>query len=103
MDKVKVEQMQNEKGRSVENHFIITTKEGKYFQSYSSIIAYMKYATHTYKDNEPITTPAKIILDETYWNYSRTTSKYRSLFLGESRIETQKKIDDGEYILTNLN
>ena len=35
--------------------------------------------------------------------YSKTTSKYRNMFLGETTKETQKKINSGEYILTNLN
>ena len=45
----------------------------------------------------------KITLDETYWNYSNTTSKYRCQFLGELGTETKKKIENGTYILANLN
>jgi hypothetical protein len=45
----------------------------------------------------------RIRLDETYWDYSKTTGKYRNLFLGETKSETEKKIKSGEYILTNLN
>ena len=45
----------------------------------------------------------KIFLDKQTWNYSVTTSRYRNIFLDESTKETQKKIDSGEYILTDLN
>ena len=37
------------------------------------------------------------------WDYSVTTGKYRNIFLGEKKAETQAKIDSGEYILTDLN
>ena len=32
-----------------------------------------------------------------------TTSKYRNIFLEETKKDTEKKIESGEYILTNLN
>ena len=73
----------------IANQFIIYDENKTYFQSYRSIIVKIE-------DN-------KTYLDETYWNYSRTTSKYRSSFLGESTKETLNKIKNGEYILTNLN
>jgi len=77
-------------GNSIPNQFLIQTPRGVYFQSYQSIIAYM-----------PI--KGKIKLDSYFWNYSRTTSKYRNYFLNETTKETQKKIDSKEYILTDLN
>jgi len=43
-----------------------------------------------------------IVLDPK-WACSRTTSKYRAIFLGESTNETQKKIDNGEYKIAHLN
>ena len=46
---------------------------------------------------------ATIYLDKDRWNYSVTTGKYRNLFLGENRKQTERKIKSGEYILTNLN
>jgi len=45
----------------------------------------------------------KTQLDEKYWDYSKTTGKYRNQFLGENKKETEKKIASGEYILTDLN
>ena len=85
----KVAQFEGRNG-AVKNQFEITTPEGVYFQSYNSVIAF--------EPNE-----GKIQLDKTYWDYSKTTGKYRNQFLGETKAETQKKIDSGEYILTDLN
>lgn len=76
-------------GRTVANQFIITTGNVSYFQSYNTIIAKIENG--------------KTYLDEQYWNYSKTTSKYRNKFLGETTKETQEKINSGKYILTNLN
>jgi hypothetical protein len=80
---------------TVKNQFIITTDEGRYFQSYDSIIAFCPFGG----SDEDL----KITLDERYWKYSTTTSKYRNQFLGETTKETQAKIDNGTYLLTNLN
>lgn len=73
------------------NQFVITDPiEGfEIFQSYNSVIVRKERG--------------RIYLDEYYWNYSRTTAKYRNKFLGETTKETQKKIDDGKYELVNLN
>lgn len=89
--KIKIENMQSPKtNRTIANQFIIYTDDGTYFQSYRSIIAFKPYGK-------------KLQLDERYWNYSRTTSKYRNEFLGETTKETEAKIKSGEYELTNLN
>ncbi len=45
----------------------------------------------------------KIFIDRNKWDYSVTTGRYRNQFLGETKKETQAKIDSGEYILTDLN
>lgn len=82
-------------GREVENQFVITTPDGRYFQSYESIIAFIP--------SHNIEQPGKIVLDAKYWKWSATTSKYRNQFLGEDTEATQKKINEGEYILANLN
>jgi hypothetical protein len=89
--KIKVKNMtSNRSGKSVANQFIVYTSEGKYFQSYDSVIAF--------KDNE-----GKVTLDDYTWNYSRTTSKYRNEFLGEYIADTRAKIESGKYKLANLN
>jgi len=86
---MKVENMTSPQGNKVANQFIITDKGDEYFQSYRSIIAKRSNG--------------KIYLDDVFWDYSRTTGKYRNEFLGEGIAETRKKIKSGEYILTNLN
>jgi hypothetical protein len=88
--KMKVSNLESSRGNTVPNQFVIRTEEGRFFQSYDSIICFIPYE-------------GKVLLDAKTWNYSRTTSKYRSQFLGEGTKETEKKIDDGTYILTNLN
>ena len=82
--------MKSPRGHKVPNQFIITTKEGTYFQSYQSIIALIK-------------NDGSVVLDDYYWDYSRTTGKYRNEFLMEGIAETRKKIASGEYQLTDLN
>lgn len=99
---MKIENMISANGNPVVNQFIIT-EEGRgalgnfikreTFQSYNSIIAVVT----TWPDEE------RVELDERFWNYSKTTGKYRNMFLGETKTETQKKIDQGIYKLTNLN
>lgn len=91
MNSMKVQQMIGKSGKAVANQFIIETEAGQYFQSYQTVIAFKP------RNGGPIT------LDENSWDYSRTTSKYRSQFLGENTAETRKKIDSGEYKLANLN
>ena len=71
------------------NQVIIYTDNSVLFQSYDSVIA---------KIENGIT-----FLDENMWDYSKTTGKYRNIFLGETKKETENKINSGIYILTNLN
>ena len=83
--------MESRNGNTVPNQFEIYTDDGVYFQSYRSIIAFRSYG-------KPVQ------LDETYWDYSRTTSKYLNQFLRVSgKKEIEQKIKAGEYELTNLN
>ena len=91
---MKVQNMTNSKGNSIANQFIIHDDEGvSYFQSYNSIIARV--------DHSELSSPTT--LDINKWDYSVTTGRYRNQFLGESKKETQAKIDSGEYVLTDLN
>ena len=94
---MKVQNMTSSRGNKVANQFIIYTESGSVFQSYNSIIAKI---TDSKKDNNYY---ASFELDKKYWNYSNTTGKYRNIFLNETKKETEKKIKDGTYILTNLN
>lgn len=45
----------------------------------------------------------EVILDKYNWAYSTTTGKYRNIFLGEDKSETEWKIKNGQYILAELN
>jgi hypothetical protein len=99
---MKVSNIIGRNGTAVKNQFILI-EEGRgangnfikkeVFQSYESAIA----ERIIWNDRTDIT------LDVKYWDYSKTTSKYRNLFLGEDRATTQKKIESGEYKLANLN
>lgn len=76
---------------TVRNQFIIKDGRYTYFQSYDSIIVKIDHK----KD--------KTVLDKKTWNYSNTTRKYRSNFLGEDSKTIKAKIKSGEYKLINLN
>ena len=84
-----VSNITNNNGNRVPNQFVISDNGANSFQSYASIIVKRSNG--------------KIELDSYYWNYSKTTSKYRNIFLGETTKETQKKINSGEYLLADLN
>lgn len=84
-----VKNMMSTQGNKVPNQFIIRDNGKTFFQSYDSIIAC--------KENGQIT------LDQNYWDYSRTTGKYRNMFLNENTAETRKKIANGTYKLADLN
>ena len=100
---MKVRNMTSSKGNTIANQFLITgipagsfhvgevrVMSGEMFQSYNSNIAYRDHTGSVY-------------LDETYWDYSVTTGRYRNQFLDEGIADTRKKIESGEYVLTNLN
>ena len=67
----------------VKNQFVIEDNGNTYFQSYNSIIAK--------RDINGVITLGN------NWDYSKTTNKYRNMFLEETTKETEKKIADGIY------
>tara|TARA_R110000822_G_scaffold120959_1_gene254646 strand:- start:310 stop:558 length:249 start_codon:yes stop_codon:yes gene_type:complete len=77
-------------GNNVSNQFIIKTDNETIFQSYKSIIAKI--------DNDN-----NITLDSHYWDYSKTTSKYRNMFLNMTTNDIKKDIKLGNIKLDNLN
>jgi len=90
MVKVKVSNMVGNSGREIANQFIIETDEGRFFQSYNTIIAF-------------IANDGSVTLNNVY-DQSTTTGKYRNAFLGDSGVaETRKKVASGEYKLADLN
>ena len=86
---MKLTNLTSSRGNKVPNQFKVETENEIYYQSYESVIVRI--------ENE------KTFLDAKYWNYSKTTAKYRNQFLGETTKETEQKIKEGIYILTNLN
>ena len=75
---------------AIANQFVITLQNGiEVFQSYNSIIC-VKANGQTY-------------LDENRWNYSRTTARYRNIFLNETTAFTLRKIGHGTYGMADLN
>jgi hypothetical protein len=117
MTQIKVRNMQSPQGNDVPNQFIIYTDKGRYFQSYQSVIAYkpngrcisehlgLMTCTHNPKETGYCDNccPFHTVLDKNTWDYSRTTGKYRNIFLNESKKDTEAKIKSGEYKLANLN
>jgi len=102
IQKIKVENMTSNAGNPIPNQFVIDTPDGTYFQSYNSIIVFQPTNYIAFPTKE---TPEKqrIHLDRDTWDYSNTTGKYRNQFLGETKKETQARIDSGVYILADLN
>lgn len=82
--------MLSKSGKSIPNQFVITTKEGLYFQSYDSMIAFISHDKNTIK-----------VTDK--WNYSPTTLKYLKQFLGTSLTKEQiaKRIESKAIVLDN--
>tara|TARA_R100001369_G_scaffold80884_1_gene111526 strand:- start:245 stop:538 length:294 start_codon:yes stop_codon:yes gene_type:complete len=97
---MQVQNMTSNKGNKIANQFMVyDDNNNKYFQSYNSVI--VKISNFVKNENGlPLST---VYLDKKYWDYSVTTSKYRNIFLEETKKETQKKIDNGIYFLTDLN
>ena len=87
---IKVLNMISYKGNKIATQFDISTPEGSYFQSYNSVIAFI--------NNE-----GRVFLDKNKWDYSTTTGKYRNIFLGENKKLTEKRINNNNYILIDLN
>ena len=102
---IKAKNIISDRGNPITNQIIITDtkKDRETFQSYDSIIAIKEYKPERYSYAVPEEHKTNVTLDEYYWNYSRTTSKYRNMFLNETTEETKRKIKDGTYKLANLN
>lgn len=86
---LKVHNLTGRSGRGVPNQFEVLTPEGRYFQSYRTIIAKIERG--------------EVTLDADYWNYSKTTSRYLSIFLCQDLKEIKKRVKHGVYKLAKLN
>ena len=88
--KVKVSNLTSPRsGRDVPNQFEIRVGNIRYFQSYQSTIVKIE--------------DGGVFLDEFYWNYSRTTTKYLNQYLGQNTKEIKEGIQSGSIKLINLN
>ena len=88
---MQVSNMISSKGNKIANQFIITDDHNnELFQSYNSIVA-KRYPN------------GMVVLYKKYWDYSRTTSKYRNMFLNETNQETNYKVKIKVYKLVDLN
>lgn len=81
--------MQTNSGNAAANQFEIVTTEGRMFQSYQTKIAF-------------IANDGTVTLNEVY-DHSKTTGKYRNMFLGEDKKATDRAVKNGEYRVANLN
>jgi len=97
MTKLNVKNMISSNGNLIANQFIITMNYKKMFQSYDTLIAVKEWKQKDGLEYEQVT------LDKNAWDYSRTTGKYRNIFLGETKKETEAKIKSKEYKLKDLN
>jgi len=79
----KFERVENYGG--VVNQFVLHFEKGIVFQSYSSVIVVQAFGKGTFLGQD--------------WNYSKTTSKYRNMFLNETSDEIKAKFNNGEYKL----
>ena len=72
----------------VKNQFLLKDDNGnEYLQSYDSIIVKRDINNNITLGNN--------------WDYSKTTGRYRNLYLGETKKETEAKIASGVYKIDN--
>ncbi len=73
------------------NHFVISTVQGEYFQSYETVVA-------------RITPKGVVYIDEGQADgRSQTTSKYLAIFLGIPYMLVTDRIESGQFKRANLN
>jgi hypothetical protein len=87
---IKVKSITNKRGEPIADQFIIWTPEGRYLQSFGSFIAFVPISTFI----------DKVLINTTCWSNQIYKDIYAiDQFLGEGKIETQKKINEGDYLL----
>ena len=89
--RISVRNMESSAGNPVSNQFIIMFDNYESFQSYETIIGVKNHST------------GRIVLDDSAWDYSRTTSKYRNMWLGLDSKAVKEKIASGEITFADLN
>jgi len=92
-------------GAPIPNQFKIRTDKGLYYQSYDAPIAFVPNGgakLDTLLSGGKFD-PATVILDRRGWDYSKTTLKYLSQFLGvKGKKDIEAKIKTGEFVLLDL-
>ena len=84
---IRVDNMTDNNRNAIPNQFDINGTDFRLFQSYASpIVMRHNGKTYIFKD----------------YAYSKTTSKYRNQFLGETLKETNDKLKSGEYIAVDF-
>ena len=96
---VSLEPMQSRGGNPLANQQILSDDNGSMFVSYGTKIC---YKTEKRFNIQGVRRP-QYVFDENYWDYSRTTSKYRNEFLGFGVAECRQGIKEGWIKLDNLN
>lgn len=76
-------------GKAVPSQVVIRHNGTEWFSSYDTIIGKWEGGT--------------IYLDKRFWDYSKTTSKYRNRWLGLINQEVKEAVSNGEIKLVNLN
>ena len=100
---MKVTNMTGRTGRAVVDQFVI---DGISPESFNIGVKYEPgiwgYAFQSYRSVIVFMYRGQVYLDAEKWDFSPTTGKYRNQFLGETKKETQVKIDSGEYVHFHL-
>jgi len=88
----RVDNILSNKGNHISNEFVLYYENGTIFQSYKSIIAVV-FNTFKSVDN-----PYYLGVD---WDYSKTTGKYRDIFLNSNKKTIEEDLKNGVAILIN--
>ena len=94
-----INNMKSNKGRTIPNQYVIRLDNCDVFQSYETVIAIRDYNYIKYGGDAN----TKIYLNKDYYDYSKTTSRYRNKYLGLTTKETEQKIKAKEFVLINHN
>ena len=94
-----INNMTSDKGNTIPNQYVIRLDNCDVFQSYETVIAIRYYDYIKYGGDAN----TKIYLNKDYYDYSKTTSRYRNKFLGLTTKEIEQKIKAKEFILINHN
>ena len=76
-----INNMTSDRGNTIPNQYVIRLDNCDVFQSYETVIAIRDYDLD------------EVYLNKEYYDYSKTTSKYRNKYLGLTTKETEQKIN----------